>query len=109
MNQADSRSKSRKVPALRLLSSCLCVGGPKEHRDFVVDAAAKCAFCEADMRRAHALLNPERAVCRDARVSERDLANATRDCGIICIGLPHGRRASAYVQSAVHTCIRIET
>ena len=46
--------------------------------------AAKCAFCEADMRRAHALLKPERAICRDARVSERDSANATRDCGIIC-------------------------
>ena len=46
--------------------------------------AAKCAFSEADMRRAHALVKPERADRRDARVSERDSANATRDCGIIC-------------------------
>ena len=46
--------------------------------------AAKCAFSEADMRRAHALVKPERADRRDARVSERELANVTRDCGIIC-------------------------
>ena len=33
--------------------------------------AAKCAFSEADMRRAHALERAARAFCREARSSER--------------------------------------
>ena len=33
--------------------------------------AAKCAFSEADMRRAHALERAARALCREARSSER--------------------------------------
>ena len=44
--------------------------GPRGER-VVPIAAAKCAFSEADMRRAHALERAARALCREARSSER--------------------------------------
>ena len=38
---------------------------------YQASSAAKCAFREADMRRAHALERAARALCREARSSER--------------------------------------
>ena len=41
------------------------------YTDDRLESAAKCAFSEADMRRAHALERAARALCREARSSER--------------------------------------
>ena len=56
---------------------------------WVAVIAAKCAFCEADMRRAHASDRPSRADCRVERVSESDSANCMRERGMLCMILPY--------------------